>query len=567
MNKRIIIAAFAVASLGLVTSCSKMKDQLQVGNPNAPTLQDNVKDLKGIVALAQGGTYFNGFRDNMGWLGDSYYNLPWNYHELMGDNTCGGEGSNNQTTTMGVPDWIETDGTPGSKLTNSSPQVAVIRAYNTRAATGNANNALYYEWVASYQLNGAMNIVLSQADVLSKNGKLNDTQLKTIQAWAHFWKGFAYSNVGTMYYGGLIIDEAFGKSSDYVSHDAMVTAGSNEYDKAATLLGSLSDGGDYAYVIGKLIPAHCQTGLGNPPTTGEWKAVINTLKARNILENRLSPFVNGNANATISKSSMTAISQSDWATIKSLTDAGIQKGQNVFTGRTTDVNNFFSANSGSVAAYLTGKASTAPEKVSERLIQNFDSADLRLTTNFNTDYSFTSGYSFTTRYSLQDGGGSFWPNGAYAYGTKTIGAYELFLAGSYEENALMGAEARIRTGDIAGGMALINAVKAYQGAGVTASASTLEDAMTALTRERRVALAFRGMSFFDLRRWGVTYDVSKGGGAYGQVVVFGKSGGGFDVYPNATISYNYMDYWDVPGDETELNPAATGSEWLTNPNF
>ena len=291
------------------------------------------------------------------------------------------------------------------------------------------------------------------------------------------------------------------------------------------------------------------------------------MKARNILVNHLSPFVNGNPAATITKSSMQAISAADWATIKTLTDAGIKQGQNVFTGRTTDVGNFFSPNSGSVAAYVTQKASTAPEKISERLIQNFDPADKRLTTNFNTATSFTNNYSFTTRYSLMDGGGDRWPNNAYAYGTKAVGAYELFLAGFYEENALMGAEARIRTGDIAGGMALINAVKAYQGAGVTATASTLADAMTELTKERRAALAFRGMAFYDLRRWGWTYDVSKGGGAYKQTLVLGKAGGGFDVYPNATISYNYMDYWDVPGDETELNPAVSGSEWLTNPNF
>ncbi len=35
----------------------------------------------------------------------------------------------------------------------------------------------------------------------------------------------------------------------------------------------------------------------------------------------------------------------------------------------------------------------------------------------------------------------------------------------------------------------------------------------------------------------------------------------------ATVSYNYMDYWDVPGDESELNVAKSGSEFLKNPNF
>ena len=569
MNKRIIIAALTLLTLGMVTSCTKMKDQLQVGNPNAPTLDANVKDLNGLLAFAKGGTYFNGFRDGMGWLGDSYFNLPWNYHELRGDNTCGGEGSNNQTTTMGVPDWIELDGTSATKLENPSPQVDVIRTYNNRAATGNANNALIYEWQAMYQLNAAMNTLLSQAQKLADANTINSTQLQTVQAWAHFWKGFAYGNIGTMYYGGIIIDEAFGKSADFVSHDAMIAASDAQYDLASGILGAVS-GNDYTDCLARMIPDHCQVGLGAALSSGEWRKVINTLKARNIVLNHLSPFVNGSTSASITGSSMSPMTDGDWATVKTLTDGGIQIGDHVFTGRTAETNNFFSVGGGATGPYVTGKNITTGEKVSERLIQNFDPADVRFTSNFNDLSSFTNSYSFTTRWSLQDcsddGDGTYWNSGAYGYGTKTQGAYELIMAGSYEENALMGAEARIRTGDIDGGMALINAVKTYQGAGVTASASDKATALTELTKERRVALAFRGLSFFDLRRWGWTYDVSKGGGAYHQVVVT-PGAVDLEVYPDATISYNYMDYWDVPGDEIELNPPATGSEWAKNPNF
>jgi len=175
--------------------------------------------------------------------------------------------------------------------------------------------------------------------------------------------------------------------------------------------------------------------------------------------------------------------------------------------------------------------------------------------------------------SHRSGGGSFWPNAekTYAYGTRTTGAYELFLSGSYEENALMNAEALIlgTTPDFTNAIKVINAVKDYQGAGAAVHAPATTDvnaAMTALTKERRVALAFRGLSYFDLRRWGWTYDVSKGGGAYKQTVVL-PGAVTLNIYPNATISYNYMDYWDVPGDETELNPAASGAEWITNPNY
>ena len=40
---------------------------------------------------------------------------------------------------------------------------------------------------------------------------------------------------------------------------------------------------------------------------------------------------------------------------------------------------------------------------------------------------------------------------------------------------------------------------------------TLAQAMQKLVQERRVALVFRGLSFYDSRRWGWSYDISNGG--------------------------------------------------------
>ena len=68
---------------------------------------------------------------------------------------------------------------------------------------------------------------------------------------------------------------------------------------------------------------------------------------------------------------------------------------------------------------------------------------------------------------------------------------------------------------------------------------------------------------YDARRWGWTYPVANGGGRYGATV--------FDinqiVWTNALINYNYMDYWDVPGDEFELNAPSAASAPIKNPNF
>jgi hypothetical protein len=87
--------------------------------------------------------------------------------------------------------------------------------------------------------------------------------------------------------------------------------------------------------------------------------------------------------------------------------------------------------------------------------------------------------------------------------------------------------------------------------------------MHELIRERRVSLMFRGISFYDNRRYGWTYDVTKGGGSYGNTLVETD----LTVNTNVTINYNFMDYWDIPADETELNPPSETSAPVLNPNY
>ena len=127
------------------------------------------------------------------------------------------------------------------------------------------------------------------------------------------------------------------------------------------------------------------------------------------------------------------------------------------------------------------------------------------------------------------------------------------------------AEANIRTGSIETGLGYIDAVRNYQGAGVAAVAGTgltLVGALNELTMERIAALALRGLSFYDVRRWGWTYAIANGGGRYGCTLIYDTK-----VYTNATIDYNFMDYWDVPADEITKNAPSDGSVPVINPNY
>jgi starch-binding outer membrane protein, SusD/RagB family len=480
----------------------------------------------------------------------------------MGDAIGGGQGSNNQTTTMGVPDKFVADPANAASTTfiNPSPQVSIIRSFNTTAGTANGSNALYYEWQSMYAMINACNITLESIASVG----LSKDKASTVQAWAYWWKGYAYAHIGTMYYAGLIVDKSGTIVNKFVSQPAIIAESNKNLTLAQTTLTGISNQSDYSAMISQLIPQQCQVGLGQPLSSAEWIRTINTMLARNILLNKLAPFVNNNPNATIAKSSISPITTADWQSIITLCNNGIKIGDKVFTGRTSAANSFFTPIGGSVAGFLTQSNQTSTFKLSERVVQQFKVGDKRLA-NFTTANGtfFGDANTNTTRYSLVDGVAK-GLTGISILGSRAIGGLEIYIGPTFEENMLMLAEANIRTGSISAGVGMIDNVRKYQGAGVAALSTTLTvtDALKELTSERLAALALRGLSFFDLRRWGWSYSIANGGGRYGSTLLFKGN-----IYSNATIDYNFMDYWDVPADETVQNAPSADSVPVVNKNY
>ena len=342
-----------------------------------------------------------------------------------------------------------------------------------------------------------------------------------------------------------MVNNASGATNgNYVTKEKIIEESNANLDKAITLLTALGSSSDYSDVLGKLIPDFCQTGKGGVLTSAQWIRNINTLKARNIL-----------ANTTVS-----AMTAAQWGGILTLTNTGITASDKVFTGRANTSSDVFNAGSYNVAARCVGSNATGGTfKVSERLIQDFNIGDQRLSNNFNKFTSWIGnsdrGNSFNTRWGLKDGGNGI--SGVMVYTNRIPLAGEMFLVGSYEENELMKAEAKLYTSDVTGAATSIDNVRKSQGAGLTAIASTnLAIVKEELRKERRVALAFRGLSFYDARRWNVITDGRK------NAVVISKTG---VVSTKATINYGYLDYWDVPDNELAYNPATTGSSPVKNP--
>ncbi|WP_222596994.1 hypothetical protein [Chitinophaga pinensis] len=98
--KRYIIGIISL----LVVSASACKKELNVGNPNLPTVDQNVTNEAGLVSLAIGAVYVNGFQKGDVWLGDSYF-AALRISELLAD-MVGAQSSNQLVSTISIPEFV-----------------------------------------------------------------------------------------------------------------------------------------------------------------------------------------------------------------------------------------------------------------------------------------------------------------------------------------------------------------------------------------------------------------------------------------------------------------------------
>lgn len=550
--KKLRIIFFAILVLSSIISCKK---QLEVRNPNQP-VPENANSESGVISLAQGGIYRNGFRDLK--YSDGVYGFFWSgaigFHEMMGD-AIQVEAANAFINQIGCPDKVTLDnGTVVLNPNAPNTQLALIRLINTNSNQG--QNTLFYEWAYMYSMISACNSILTLTEKVAFSGEIASKKA-AIKAWCYWWKGFAYSRIGSIYYAGIInnsgeaINGGYVTNNNYVSKEAIIVESNKQLDLAATALNEVTNTAAYNETLGKLIPSFCQVGKGGILTVDMWKRNINTLKARNILVN----------------TPVATMTTAQWTSILTLTQNGVLSTDKVFTGRSNAAGDFLSPTSGTVASKVQNAlAGGNTYKLSERLVQEFKAGDKRLANNIAQTATWIGngdrGQVFNTRYRLINKGTGL--AGVKVYTNTDAGAEETYLASSYEENELMKAEALINTGSIDLGLASVDAVRTSQGAGLTAVANTgltLAQAKEELRRERRVALPFIGLSFYDARRWGVINPIAQGGGRTGAVVITGTGA----VNTNATIEYNFLDYWDVPDNELVYNPPAAGSAPVKNP--
>ena len=153
-------------------------------------------------------------------------------------------------------------------------------------------------------------------------------------------------------------------NGNFADHKAVIIEGNSNFDKAAAILTTLTENADYDAVFKILVPSfNLNSKIVGPAM---WIRQINTYKARNFLAN----------------SKVATMTSADWATVSTLTAAGMVKGDNSFyfgmaAGAINDLSsNFYHP----YAFHSTGNGFAW---VSERLIQEFKSNDKRLASSYN----------------------------------------------------------------------------------------------------------------------------------------------------------------------------------------
>jgi hypothetical protein len=508
----------------LLTGCSK--SELDLSNPNVPGLP-SLDTEEGIIRAGAG------IHRKFGWQNQyDYWWMVQTFHNTMGDNTWASVGNFGMRWANQVQSITLDNGTVLTPPQGGTQGVE-LKARNTRS--NGDQNVFNYEWTAMYQINNQANLILEQLEspTLQLTGNI-DAKKNTLKAWAYWWKGFAYSRIGSMYVAGIITDEVNLSNSDFKDRSAIIAEATANFDKCVTALNAITDMTSYNAIMNNLILSFTKTGRGGVFTPAMWKRHINTYKARNILVNK----------------KVDDITTVEWNTILTLTADGLEAPDKILTMRSADAQDVVLQTAWSPFRLTTN----AWEFVSERWVQEFKPGDARYTRNIVVRASPAvnqsgRGFQYGTRYDLKtiETGGD--------YASALAGRAELPVGATYEENALTRAEALIRTGSIESGLILIDQVRQYQNASLSAVAGTgltLAQALNELYRERRIAMFHKNTSFYDYRRFGFA---CKGCQRTG-VVVLGPGGA---VNTNATIVYNYMDYFDVPLNELDFNTPGAGS--------
>jgi starch-binding outer membrane protein, SusD/RagB family len=523
------------------------KSSLLLNDPNKPAPELSLTTEAGLQNFSLG-ILQKMMADVPGEGNTNIFHIALSNHSIMGDEAYCPYGNYglrwvNQVFRITLPG--------GTIITNPNTldQKTQLQGFDSRGA--GELNAFQYEWSVNYYIIAQANQLLEALDnpALNLTGDVNNKK-NTFKAWALWWKGYAFSRIGSMYLAGVIPTKAGVTNGDFVDHTAILAEADRVLNECLTTLNGVTETPEYTSIMQAMVASFNDNKKVVSPAM--WKRQVYSLQARNLLAN----------------TKITEMTTANWQQVTTLANQGILATDNIFRFG-MDPSGANDVSQGFYHPYAFIGEVQQFTFVSERLIQEYKPNDNRMRLGF-VPFAVPKvnergrGLQFGTRWNpvyIEDGG---------LYATGDNRGLVPWVC-SYEENELMKAEALIRTGSIEQGLQLVDAVRDFQQSGLAHVAGTGLNATQALEefrRERRVALFLWGTAFYDARRWGVTKPASQGGGRANAIVIIPGnllSPPQTGSIPTACfMEYNYMDYWDVPQNELDFNTAGSSSPPLKN---
>ncbi|HEY1200889.1 MAG TPA: hypothetical protein VGE79_07905, partial [Niastella sp.] len=212
--KRYLIYILLIAVVG---ACKK--SSLELNDPNQPTPEQSLATEAGLKNFSLG-ILQKMMAEVPGEGKTNIFHIALSNHSIMGDEAYCPYGNYsfryvNQVYKITLPNGTVVN-TP-----QTIDQKAQLQGFDSRGA--GELNAFQYEWSSCYYIIAQANQLLEALDnpALSLTGDATN-KMNTFKAWALWWKGYAYSRIGSMYLAGVIPTKVGVTNGDFVDHTAIL---------------------------------------------------------------------------------------------------------------------------------------------------------------------------------------------------------------------------------------------------------------------------------------------------------------------------------------------------------